>query len=111
VLHASNNYKFFLSTGPNKKICIILDKVKWHNKQAEFSRIPSRSWNKDKIRAWLEQHQVPYLDHYLKAELFELCHVNVPRKEYLIDNAAASFNIEILRLPVKHFMLDPCVGM
>ncbi|CAF1019173.1 unnamed protein product [Rotaria sp. Silwood1] len=83
------------------------DNAKWHNKRTEFSRILSRAWNKDRIRDWLEQHQIPYPDHYFKAELLELCHTNAPPKQYLVDDAAALCDVEILRLPIKHCMLNP----
>ncbi len=98
---------FFLSKGPDKKVCIIVDNAKWHSKQTEFSRIPSRAWNEDRIREWLDQHQIPYLDHHLKAELIELCHANAPPKQYLADSATAVFDFEILRLPIRHYMLNP----
>jgi len=75
--------------------------------QTEFSRIPSRAWNKDRIRQWLNQHHIPYLDHHLKAELLEFCHANAPPKQYLVNEAAAIFDVEVLRLPIKHYMLNP----
>ncbi|CAF4824568.1 unnamed protein product [Rotaria sp. Silwood2] len=93
--------------GSEQKICLVLDNALWHNKQTEFSRIPSRSWNKAQVYDWLTKHNVPYFDQYSKAELIELSRANAPPKQYITDEVAAEFDIEILRLPIKHCMLNP----
>ena len=42
-----------------------------------------------------------------KAELLELAFNNLPAKKYLTDVAATEYQVEIVRLPIKHCILNP----
>ena len=42
-----------------------------------------------------------------KIELIELSLIHLPPKEYMVDIVASKYDIEIVRLPVKHFVLNP----
>ena len=42
-----------------------------------------------------------------KSQLLELTLRNLPTKKLKIDEAAAEFNVELLRLPDKHCTLNP----
>jgi DDE superfamily endonuclease len=89
------------------KICIILDNAPWHNELTDETKMPKRSWKKEQVIQWLDDHKVPYLNSYVKAELLELADAYAPKKIYKTDAAAAKFNVEVLRLPIKHCVLNP----
>ena len=84
----------------------MIDNATWHSQQTDASKIPSRSWNKNQIREWLIYHSVPFLDQYSKSELLELSYAYAPEKKYIVDETAKKFDIEILRLPVRHCILS-----
>ncbi|CAF3075827.1 unnamed protein product [Rotaria sp. Silwood2] len=50
---------------------------------------------------------VPFIDQYSKSELLELSYAYAPEKEYIVDETAKQFDIEIIRLPVRHCILNP----
>jgi hypothetical protein len=91
----------------NSKICIIVDNAPWHNELTEETKMPKRAWVKAQVVQWLNDHQVPYLDIYTKAELLELADAYAPKKAFKTDVAAAKFDVDILRLPVRHCVLNP----
>ncbi|CAF2766409.1 unnamed protein product [Rotaria sp. Silwood2] len=62
---------------------------------------------KNQIRQWLIDHSVPFIDQYSKSELLELSYAYAPEKEYIVDETAKQFDIEIIRLPVRHCILNP----
>ncbi len=86
---------------------------------------PKRSWRKELISDWLKHHRVSIPAKATKAVLLQLAFANLPEKRYVVDEAAAAYNIDILRsvvtimntsliyirllcrLPVKHFMFNP----
>ncbi|CAF1635986.1 unnamed protein product, partial [Didymodactylos carnosus] len=68
---------------------------------------PKRAWNKTQLIAWLESRDIAFTLPCSKAELLELAFSNVPKKKYVVDEAARVFDIKILRLPVKHCCLNP----
>ncbi|CAF3206552.1 unnamed protein product [Rotaria sp. Silwood2] len=65
---------------------------------------------KSQIRQWLIYHSVPFLDQYSKSELLELSYASAPEKKYIVDETAKQFDIEILRLPVRHCILNAIEG-
>ncbi|CAF0826258.1 unnamed protein product [Didymodactylos carnosus] len=67
---------------------------------------PKRAWNKQIIIQWLNFHQLNYSNSATKAELLEIAFENVPAKKYLVDEAAQIYNVDIIRLPVKHCSLN-----
>jgi transposase len=91
----------------SSKICIIIDNAPWHNELTEETKMPKRAWVRARVIQWLEDHQVPYLDVYTKAELLELANAYSPRKIFKTDEAAAKFDVDILRLPIRHCVLNP----
>ncbi|CAF0790839.1 unnamed protein product [Rotaria sordida] len=93
--------------GKKEKICIVIDNATWHSQLTDASKIPLRSWNKNQIRQWLIDHSVPFIDQYSKSELLELSYAYAPEKEYIVDETAKQFDIEIIRLPVRHCILNP----
>ena len=42
-----------------------------------------------------------------KAELMELAFKNLPPRQYAVDKLTAKYNVEILRIPIKHYVLNP----
>ncbi|CAF4792292.1 unnamed protein product [Rotaria sp. Silwood1] len=90
-----------------EKICIVIGNATWHSQLTDASKIPLRSWNKNQIRQWLIDHSVPFIDQYSKSELLELSYAYAPEKEYIVDETAKQFDIEIIRLPVRHCILNP----
>ena len=96
-----------LQNGPQARIAIVIDNATWHNRLTEESVPPKRAWRKAVLQLWLTNHGIPFDADYTKAELLELAFQNLPPKKYLTDVAAAEFNIEIVRLPIKHCVLNP----
>ncbi|CAF3107485.1 unnamed protein product [Rotaria sp. Silwood2] len=93
--------------GPYRRICIIVDNAPWHCELEDESKRAQRSWTKEKIKNWLLDHSVSFDDSCSKAELLELALANRPLKRYKIDQVARQFNVEIVRLPIKHCCLNP----
>jgi transposase len=93
--------------GSTPRIAIIIDNATWHNELAEESKPPKRSWRKDQLQQWLDQHGITYDAKFKKAELLEIAFANVPSKRYKTNAAANIFNVELLRLPIKHCILNP----
>ncbi|CAF1159729.1 unnamed protein product, partial [Didymodactylos carnosus] len=91
----------------NSKICIIVDNAPWYNELAEETKMSKRAWVEAQVVQRLNDHQVPYLDIYTKAELLELADAYAPKKVFKTDVAAAKFDVDILRLPVRHCVLNP----
>jgi len=56
-----------------------------------------RSWRKEMIIEWLKRHSVSVPVKATKAEPLELVFDNLPEKRYVVDEAAAKYNIKILR--------------
>ncbi|CAF4273713.1 unnamed protein product [Rotaria sordida] len=67
--------------GNEAKIAIVQDNASWHN--------------------------VLTLDRSVKAELLELALANASPNEYITDQAAEQFNVQIIRLPHHHCCLNP----
>ncbi|CAF0955652.1 unnamed protein product [Rotaria sordida] len=42
-----------------------------------------------------------------KAELMQLVFTHLPPKEFIVDKVASRYNIETVRIPVKHYVLNP----
>ncbi|CAF4509343.1 unnamed protein product [Didymodactylos carnosus] len=42
-----------------------------------------------------------------KAELLEIAYKNLPLKEFMPDKAASKFGVQVVRIPVKHCVLNP----
>jgi hypothetical protein len=85
---------------------------------------PKRAWRKELITEWLKRHRVSVPTKATKAELLELAFNNLPRKRYVVDEAAGKYDVDILRsvfalpniypfyesifsLPVKHCIFNP----
>ncbi|CAF2733820.1 unnamed protein product [Rotaria sp. Silwood2] len=89
------------------RICIVLDNARWHNELCDDAKPPKRSWRKSEIEQWLRKRKIKYEICQKKAQLFELAIANAPPKKFKADVVAAKFNVQLLRLPVKHSMLNP----
>lgn len=89
------------------RIAIVIDNATWHNKLTDESTPPKRAWSKSTLQSWLTRRGVSFNAEYTKAELLELAFQNIPRKQYLTDLLAAEFAVEIVRLPIKHCVLNP----
>ncbi|CAF4197206.1 unnamed protein product [Rotaria sordida] len=93
--------------GPRRRICIVVDNAPWHCELENDSKPAGRSWTKAAIKKWLRGHNVPFDELCSKAELLELALANRPVKRYKIDQVAIQYNVEIIRLPIKHCCLNP----
>ncbi|CAF1031572.1 unnamed protein product [Didymodactylos carnosus] len=69
------------------------------------TKLPKRAWKKAEVVQWLDDHKVPYLNLCTKAELLELAVAYAPEKKFKVDEE--EFRVEILRLPIKHCVLNP----
>ena len=92
--------------GKNGRIVIIIDNATWHNRLITESQSPTRSWKKSLLVEWLTTEKVKYETFMTKAELLELAFKNLPLREYLVDKIAAKSDIQILRIPTKHCVLN-----
>ncbi|CAF1609520.1 unnamed protein product, partial [Didymodactylos carnosus] len=93
--------------GKDATVTLILDNATWHNRLTEETMPPKRSWKKQLIINWLDKHDLPFTDNMTKAELLEVAFDNLPSKRYVVDEVAAKNDVQILRLPIKHCMLNP----
>ena len=59
------------------------------------------------IQNWLDERDIVYDAKCTKAELLEIAFDHVPPKQYKTNEAADEWGVEIVRLPVKHCMLNP----
>ncbi|CAF1170090.1 unnamed protein product [Rotaria sordida] len=89
------------------KIVLIIDNATWHNQLTEDTIPPKRAWRKDLAVQWLINHNIRVPFKATKAELLMLAFDKLPPKRYLVDEAAKKYNVDILRLPVKHCRLNP----
>lgn len=93
--------------GPNCCICIVIDNAIWHSELTDETKPPKRSWRESEVQAWLQKHAIGFSDDLRKSEILQLAFDNLPPKEFRVDAMAEIFNIEILRLPIKHCSLNP----
>jgi hypothetical protein len=93
--------------GKSTKIAIIIDNATWHNKLTPESQPPKRAWKKQIIVDWLTARKIKYEPYMTKAELIQLAIIHLPPKEFIVDKVASKYNIEIVRIPVKHCVLNP----
>jgi hypothetical protein len=83
--------------GKDAKVLLVLDNAPWHNRLTEDTMPPKRSWRKELICDWLRHHRVPIPTKATKAVLLQLAFANLPEKRYVVDEAAAAYNVDILR--------------
>ncbi|CAF2104471.1 unnamed protein product [Rotaria magnacalcarata] len=107
LLMTLSSTDFMKLSGLSAKICIIIDNATWHNRLAEETKPPKRAWNKATIIDWLNTHQIKYPEHATKAQLLDIAFENVPEKKYIVDEAVKIYDIQIIRLPIKHCSLNP----
>ncbi|CAF4594565.1 unnamed protein product [Rotaria sp. Silwood2] len=93
--------------GPQRRICIVIDNAPWHCELVDSCKPVKRSWKKDKIKQWLNNRSIHFDPLWSKAELLEIASVNRPMKRYKVNEIAMEFNVEIVRLPVRHCCLNP----
>ena len=96
-----------LKHGSQARIAIVIDNATWHNKLTENTIPPKRSWRKSILQRWLINRKISFNLTCTKAELLELAFNNLPAKKYLTDVAAAEYQVEIVRLLIKHCILNP----
>ena len=93
--------------GQASRICIIIDNATWHSELTDDTKPPKHAWCKEQIQKWLENQNIKFNPVFKKVELTQLAFSNLPSKRYKVDEAAKLFNVEILRLPIKHCLLNP----
>ena len=98
-----------LKHGSQARIVIVIDNTTWHNKLTGDTTPPKRSWRKSILQRSLINRKISFNLACTKAELLELAFNNLPAKKYLTDVAAAEYQVEIVRLPIKHSILNPIV--
>ena len=75
----------------------MIDNVPWHNRLTEDTMPAKRSCRKEMIIDWVKRHIVSVPVKTTKAELLGLAFDNLPENRYVVDEAAAKYNIKILR--------------
>jgi len=93
--------------GKATPIAILIDNATWHNKLTPESEPPKRAWQKALVADWLTQRKIKFELYMTKAELLELAFQHLPPREYIVDRAAMKFDVQIVRIPVKHCVLNP----
>ena len=96
-----------LNMGKTTKIGIIIDNATCHNKLTPESEPPKRAWKKQLVIDWLTTRRIKYEPYMTKAELIQLAFMHLPPKEFIVDKVASKYNIEIIKIPVKHCVLNP----
>ncbi|CAF1250886.1 unnamed protein product [Didymodactylos carnosus] len=56
---------------------------------------------------WLTARKIEFETYMTKAELIQLAFSNLPPKEFIVDKVANKYDIEIVRIPMKHCVLNP----
>jgi len=90
----------------SKNSLIIMDNASYHNTLSAHSA-PTAQSNKEKIRSWLEQNNIPISDDCLKVEMVEVLNKIAPSPTYMLDDIAEKYGHEILRTPPYHPELQP----
>ncbi len=85
---------------------IIMDNATYHNILSPHSA-PTAKCNKEKIRFWLEQNNIPIREDCLKVEMIEILNKIVPSPTHILDEIAATQGHEVLRTPPYHPELQP----
>ena len=88
--------------GPSCRIPIVIDNATGHNELTDSTKPSKYSWRKDQVQTCLREHNIDFNIDLKKRELLQLAFVNLPRKEYKLDLKAKTFDVEILRLAMKH---------
>ena len=105
VEKAASYFRFL--HGPIPRIAIIIDSATGHNELVDETEPPKRSWRKDQLQKWLEEHGIIYDTKLKKAELLEIVPANVPPKRYKTNAVTNVSNVELVRLLIKHCVLNP----
>ena len=111
--HGQMNQKLFTKWFRDKLLpnisegsLIIMDNASYHNVLSTHSA-PTAKCNKEKIRSWLEQNNIPLREDCLKVEMIEILDKISPIPTYILDEIAAEYGHEILRTPPYHPELQP----
>lgn len=83
-----------------------MDNASYHNVLSAHSA-PTAKCNREKIRSWLEQNNIPLSEDCLKVEMIEVLNKIVPSPTYILDEIAAEHGHEVLRTPPYHPELQP----
>lgn len=79
---------------------IIMDNAPYHSVLVE--KMPSSSWTKGSIAAWLTENNIKYDPSWYKPELLALAKLHKKEKRYQVDELLRSHGHEVLRLPPYH---------
>ncbi len=89
-----------------KSSLIIMDNASYHNILSAHS-VPTAKCNRERIRFWLEQNNIPLSEDCLKIEMIEVLNKFAPSPTYILDEIAAEHGHEVLRTPPYHPELQP----
>lgn len=96
--------EFLPKLNPNS--VIVLDNAPYHSVKEE--KLPTKSWTKSDIQAWLNAKCIDWQPDMLKSELMEIVNNQRSRfNSYRIDKLAAEAGHTVLRLPPYHCELNP----
>ena len=104
VKKAASYLRFLQDSIPH--IATIIDNAAWHNELVDETEPPKRSWRKDQLQKWLEEHGIIYDTKLKKDELLEIVSANVPPKCYKTNAVTNVSNIELVCLLIKHCVLN-----
>ena len=93
--------------GRSSKIAIIIDNATWHNKLIPESEPPKCAWAKQLIVDWLTKRNIKFETYMTKSELIQLAFSQLLPKQYIADKVVNKYDIEIVRIPLKHGVLNP----
>ncbi|CAF1553235.1 unnamed protein product [Adineta ricciae] len=88
--------------GPSVRIAIAIDNATWHNELIDEAKPPKRSWRNDQLQQWRKEHELKYDTTLKKGELLQIAFSHIPPKRYKTNAVASLFNVELVRLPIKH---------
>ncbi|CAF5048130.1 unnamed protein product [Rotaria sp. Silwood1] len=86
---------FKVSLRNARSITIIIDNASWHRELTDDTKPPQRSWRKQRIANWLQNHNILYADDISKAELLQLAYENLPKRKYKADMFAEKIEEEL----------------
>ena len=85
---------------------IIMDNAPYHSKQ--INKAPTGVSRKAEVIQWLTENNIPHEPTYSRSELYELVKSNKNSKlRYEIDELAATYGHQVLRLPPYYCQFNP----
>ena len=79
---------------------LVVDNAPYHDREED--KCPTTATRKAEIQAWMDRNRIQYNTRMLKAELLQICKIQKPQPEYVLENILRQHGHDCLRLPAYH---------